>query len=100
MQQSEHIQLQSQLQDPRSIQQQIEISKQDPLRFLNEDFLMVLIKHTKDCEREGKLDQARQARKRLKELRILEENKRKADLFDKHVSALIADCSEERNARS
>jgi hypothetical protein len=50
---------------------------------------MVLIKHTRDCERVGKLDQARQARKRLKELRILEENKRKADVFEKHVRILL-----------
>ena len=58
----------------------------DPSRFLSEDFLQVLNEHRKNCEREGKLDQARQARKRLKELRILEENKRKEEIFEKHVS--------------
>lgn len=45
----------------------------DPQRFLSEDFLLVLDEHRKNCEREGKLDEALQARKRLKELRILEE---------------------------
>jgi hypothetical protein len=46
----------------------------------------VLNDHRKFCEREGKLDQALLARKRLKELRVLEENKRKAEMFEKHVS--------------
>lgn len=47
---------------------------------------MVLDEHRKNCEREGKLDEAQQARKRLKELRILEEQKRRVDTDQKHVS--------------
>jgi soluble cytochrome b562 len=39
----------------------------------------VLDEHRKNCEREGKFDEAQQARKRLKELRILEEQKRRVD---------------------
>ena len=41
--------------------------------------MLVLDEHRKNCEREGKLDEAQQARKRLKELRILEEQKRRVD---------------------
>ncbi len=48
---------------------------------------MVLDEHRKNCEREGKLDEAQQARKRLKELRILEEQKRRVDTDQKHVSS-------------
>ena len=59
---------------------------EDPQRFLSEDFLLVLDEHRKNCEREGKLDEAQQARKRLKELRILEEQKRRVDTDQKHVS--------------
>lgn len=59
----------------------------DPSRFLSEDFLAILNEHRKTCEREGKLDQATQARKRLKELRIFEEEKRKQEVFTKHVSS-------------
>jgi len=33
-------------------------SKEDPQRFLSEDFLLVLDEHRKNCEREGKLDEA------------------------------------------
>ena len=61
--------------------------KEDPQRFLSEDFLLVLDEHRKNCEREGKLDEAQQARKRLKELRILEEQKRRVDTDQKHVSS-------------
>lgn len=32
--------------------------KEDPQRFLSEDFLLVLDEHRKNCEREGKLDEA------------------------------------------
>jgi len=31
---------------------------QDPQRFLSEDFLLVLDEHRKNCEREGKLEEA------------------------------------------
>lgn len=51
--------------------------KFDPSKFLSEDFLQILNEHRKNCEREGKLVQATLARKRLKELRIFEEGKRK-----------------------
>ena len=60
----------------------------NPSQFLNEDFLAILNEHRKTCEREGKLDQATQARKRLKELRIFEEEKRKQEVFTKHVSKI------------
>ena len=61
-------------------------SKFDPSKFLSEDFLQILNEHRKNCEREGKLDQATLARKRLKELRIFEEQKRKDETFKRHVS--------------
>ena len=47
--------------------------KFDPSKFISEDFLQILNEHRKNCEREGKLEQATLARKRLKELRIFEE---------------------------
>ena len=56
----------------------------DPSRFLSEDFLAILNEHRKNCEREGKLDQATQARKRLKELRIFEEKQRKEETYNRH----------------
>lgn len=56
---------------------------------------MVLDEHRKNCEREGKLDEAHQARKRLKELRILEEQKRRVETDSKHVS-LFGDCSNKK----
>lgn len=59
-------------------------TKFDPSKFLSEDFLQILNEHRKNCEREGKLDQATLARKRLKELRIFEEEKRKEDTFKRH----------------
>jgi len=31
---------------------------EDPQRFLSEDFLLVLDEHRKNCEREGKFDEA------------------------------------------
>ena len=54
-------------------------SKFDPSKFISEDFLQILNEHRKNCEREGKLQQATLARKRLKELRIFEEQKRKEE---------------------
>ena len=63
--------------DKQSANATIEQGTFDPSRFLSEDFLAILNEHRKNCEREGKLDQATQARKRLKELRIFEEEKRK-----------------------
>ena len=88
MHQSEQISL-NQAFEQTSIRDQINNSKQDPARYLNEDFLSVLNEHRKHCEREGKLEQALQARKRLKELRVLEENQKKHEAFDRHVSLAI-----------
>ena len=62
----------------------------DPSKFLSEDFLSILNEHRKNCEREGKFDQAREARKRLKELRIFEEEKTKQDTFAKHRREIVA----------
>ena len=62
----------------------------DPTKFLSEDFLSILNEHRKNCEREGKFDQATQARKRLKELRIFEEEKRKQETFGKHRREIVA----------
>lgn len=61
-------------------------SKFDPSKFISEDFLQILNEHRKNCEREGKLQQATLARKRLKELRIFEEQKRKEETQTRHVS--------------
>lgn len=52
--------------------------------------MLVLDEHRKNCEREGKLDEAQQARKRLKELRILEEQKRRVDTDQKHSNEMVA----------
>jgi len=49
----------------------------DPANFITEDFLQVLEEHRKICEKEGKLDEAAAARKRLKELKILNENRKR-----------------------
>ena len=54
-----------------------EFPKVDPAQYINEDFLQILDEHRKTCEREGKIDLASRARKRLKDLRIFEEKKRK-----------------------
>lgn len=60
--------------------------KFDPSKYISEDFLQILNEHRKNCEREGKLKHATLARKRLKELRIFEEQKRKEETFKRHVS--------------
>ena len=49
--------------------------------FITDDFLQVLEEHRKVCEREGKLDEAEAARKRLKELKIINENKKRDSLY-------------------
>ena len=61
--------------------------KFDPSKFISEDFLQILNEHRKNCEREGKLEQASLARRRLKELRIFEEQKRKDETYQRHVSS-------------
>jgi len=44
----------------------------------------VLEEHRKICEKEGKLDEAQAARKRLKELKILNENRKRETLINNH----------------
>ena len=51
---------------------------------VTDDFLQVLDEHRKICEKEGKLDEALAARKRLKELRIVNENRKREELVTKH----------------
>lgn len=78
--------------------------KFDPSKFISEDFLQILNEHRKNCEREGKLEQATMARKRLKELRIFEEEKRKEETYGRHrqemeslENAHIAEIAELKN---
>ena len=56
----------------------------DPNTFITDDFLQVLDEHRKICEKEGKLDEAQAARKRLKELKILNENRKREQLINNH----------------
>jgi len=63
--------------------------KFDPSKYISEDFLQILNEHRKNCEREGKLEQATLARRRLKELRIFEEQKRKDETFSRHVRTTL-----------
>ena len=51
---------------------------------INDDFLQVLEEHRKICEREGNLDEAKSIRKRIKELKILNENKKREALLLNH----------------
>ena len=57
---------------------------QDPSAFITDDFLQVLDEHRKICEKEGKLDEAAAARKRLKELKIKNENRKREQLISSH----------------
>ena len=57
---------------------------QDPSAFITDDFLQVLDEHRKICEKEGKLDEAAAARKRLKELKIKNENRKREQLITSH----------------
>jgi hypothetical protein len=50
----------------------------------------VLEEHRKVCEKEGKLDEAAAARKRLKELKILNENRKRESLIGNHKSEMQA----------
>ena len=63
---------------------QLRGSKFDPSNFISEDFLQILHEHQKHCEQTGKIEQAFRARKRLKELRIFEEKKRKEETYNRH----------------
>lgn len=56
----------------------------DPNKFITDDFLQVLDEHRKICEKEGKLNEALAARKRLKELKIVNENRKREMLIQNH----------------
>lgn len=62
----------------------------DPANFITDDFLQVLEEHRKICEKEGKLDEAQAARKRLKELKILNENRKRETLINNHKQEMQA----------
>ena len=53
--------------------------------FINDDFLQVLEEHRKTCEREGKLSEAEVVRKRLRELKIVNENRKRELLSNSHA---------------
>ena len=64
--------------------------------YISEDFLQILEvfisylkrifqEYLKVCEREGKFNEAQTARKRLKELRRLEEHRKRESLVQRHV---------------
>ena len=52
---------------------------------VTDDFLQVLDEHRKICEKEGKLDEALAARKRLKELKIVNENRKRETVINAHT---------------
>ena len=56
----------------------------NPSDFITDDFLQVLDEHRKICEKEGKLNEAAAARKRLKELKIVNENRKRELLVGRH----------------
>ena len=56
----------------------------NPPLVVTDDFLQVLEEHRKICEKEGKFDEAKAARKRLKELRIINENRKRDTLIKTH----------------
>lgn len=72
------------------VEAQAEEQMVDP-KWFSEDFFKVLDEHRRNCEREGKLEEAAQARRRLKELRILEEQRRTQEMYERHVSGEL-DC--------
>jgi hypothetical protein len=49
--------------------------------YISEDFLQVLEEHRKVCEKEGRFMEAQTARKRLKELRRMEEQRKRDNLI-------------------
>ena len=63
-------------------------SKFDPAQYINEDFLKILNEHRKSCERDGKIELAQRARKRLKDLRIFEEKKRREQIHNRQKNEL------------
>ena len=52
---------------------------------VTDDFLQVLDEHRKICEKQGKLDEAQAARKRLKELKIVNENRKRETVINAHA---------------
>lgn len=62
----------------------------NPPLVVTDDFLQVLEEHRKICEKEGKFDEAKAARKRLKELRIINENRKRDTLIKTHQSEMEA----------
>ena len=58
--------------------------------YITDDFLQVLDEHRKVCEREGKLNEAQAARKRLRELKIMKENRKRENLFRDHQAEMEA----------
>lgn len=58
--------------------------------YVTDDFLQVLEEHRKICEKEGKFDEAQAARKRLRELRIVNENRKREVVLKKHGSEMEA----------
>ena len=50
----------------------------------------MLEEHRKICEKEGKLDEAQAARKRLKELKIINENRKRESLVNNHKQEMQA----------
>ena len=62
----------------------------NPADYISEDFLQVLEEHRRLCEREGKFEEAQTARKRLKELRKLEDRRKREVLQDRHRAEMRA----------
>jgi hypothetical protein len=58
--------------------------------YISEDFLQVLEEHRKVCEKEGRFMEAQTARKRLKELRRLEEQRKREQLILRHQAEMKA----------
>ncbi len=73
-----------------SSQPQGDNGPQNPATFITDDFLQVLDEHRKICEKEGKLDEAQAARKRLKELKIINENRKRELLVSNHQQEMQA----------
>ena len=66
------------------------MEKNQQMLVVTDDFLQVLDEHRKICEKEGKLDEALAARKRLKELRIVNENRKRETLVVQHQKEMQA----------
>lgn len=62
----------------------------DISHFITDDFLQVLEEHRKVCEKEGRLDEAQAARKRLRQLKIISENRKRDQLTQSHQTEMQA----------